>query len=251
MEWRGNVVPCIRGGQCVRGWLGNVVPCIRRGQSSRWSGVETWFLVATVRTAHGGVAWKLGTLYPGRAMRSVEWRGNVVPFIRGGQCFRWSGVERWFLLFAEGNALSEFAWKRVSLYPRWTKLSVDWHGNVVPCIRGGQCSPWIGVKTCFPVSVKGNALGVLAWKLGSLYPRRAMRSVEWRGNVVPCIRGGHCSWNCGVESVSLYARRAMRSEYWRGKLVPCIRGGQCARCSGVETWFLLSEGGNTHSRVAW
>ena len=67
------------------------MPCIRGGQ---WNGVETWFVVS----AEGnGMAWKRDSLYPWRAMRSVEWRGNVVPCIRGGQCVQWSGVETWFL----------------------------------------------------------------------------------------------------------------------------------------------------------
>ena len=70
----------------------------------------------------------------------------------------------------------------------------------MPCIRGGQ---WNGVETWFVVSAEGNGM---AWKRGSLYPRRAMRSVEWRGNVVPAFR------------------RQMRKMGWR--VVPYIREPQ-------------------------
>jgi len=80
--------------------------------------VETWFLVSAEGNAFGGVAWKRGSLYPRRAMSSVEWRGNVVRCIRGGQCLRWSGVETWFVVSAEGNEFGGVAWKRGSLYPR-------------------------------------------------------------------------------------------------------------------------------------
>jgi len=63
--------------------------------------------------------------------------------------------------------------------------SVDWCGNVDPCKRGRQCARLSGVDTCFLVSAEDNALCGVAWKRGYLYPLKAMRSVEWRGNVVP------------------------------------------------------------------
>jgi len=71
-------------------------------------------------------------------VRSVEWRENVVPCIRGGECLRWSGVETWFVVSAEGNEFGGVAWKRGSLNPRRGMPSVEWRGNVVRCIRGGQ-----------------------------------------------------------------------------------------------------------------
>jgi len=84
-------------------------------------------------------------------MRSVDWRGNVLPCINGGQIARWSGMETWFLASAEGNALGGVAWSRVSLYPRKAMLSVDCRGNVLPCISGGQFARYSGVETWFLV----------------------------------------------------------------------------------------------------
>jgi hypothetical protein len=81
---------------------------------------------------------KRNALYPRRAMRSVEWRGTVVPCIRGGQCGQWSRVETWFVVSAEGNGM---AWKRGSLYPRSGAFrrqmrEMRWH--VVPYISEPQ-----------------------------------------------------------------------------------------------------------------
>ena len=201
--WRGNVFPLLRGGQYDRlngmeswflfyavgnalgGWCGNVIPSIRGGQFARWSGVETCFLVTAKGNAHSGVEWKRVSLYPRRAMRSVEWRGNVLPCIRGGHCARWSGVETWFSVTAEGNAQGGVAWKLGSF------------------IRGGQCSRWRDVENCFLLSTEGNAFGGVAWKRGYFYSRRAMRSVNWRGNVFLCILGGQCDRWSGMETWSL------------------------------------------------
>jgi len=97
VEWRGKVFSCIRGRQCVR--------C---------SVVVTWFLEFAEDNALGGVAWKRVSLYPRKTMRAIEWRVNVVPYIPGRQCVRWSGVETCFLVPAEGNAFREMAWKRGS-----------------------------------------------------------------------------------------------------------------------------------------
>ena len=151
--------------------------------------METWFLLCAESNALGAVAWKRGSFYTQRQMLSVEKRGNV-PFyprrarfsVRGGQDDRLNGVESWFLFSADGNALGGWhgnvflisaegnlfggvAWKRVSLYPRRVIRSVEWRGNVFPCIRGGQCAPWICVETWFLVSAKGNALGIVVWKV--------------------------------------------------------------------------------------
>jgi len=63
-----------------------------RRECVRWSDVKTCFLVCAEGNAFGGVAWKRVYLYPQKAMRSVKWLVNVVPFIRGGQCARLSGV---------------------------------------------------------------------------------------------------------------------------------------------------------------
>ena len=92
---------------------------------------------------------KCNALYPRRAMRSVEWRGNVVRCIRGRQCVRWNGVETWFLAsvgrcLRRAHAYSQMAQKRNALYLRRAMRSVEWRGNVVPCIRGalpsdGKC----------------------------------------------------------------------------------------------------------------
>jgi len=46
------------------------------------------------------------------------------------------------------------------------------------------------METWLLVSAEGNALGGEAWKRGSLYQRRPIPSVKWRGNVVPCTLGG-------------------------------------------------------------
>jgi len=81
-------------------------------------------------------------------------------------------METWFLVSAEGNALGIVVW------------------NVSPFTRGGQCIRWNGMETWFFVPAEGNPLGVVAWKCDSLYPRRAMLSVEGSGKVFPCIRGG-------------------------------------------------------------
>jgi len=173
-------------------------------------GVETCSFLSAEGNAFGGVAWKRVSLYPRRAIRSVEWRRNVFPCIRGGQCARCRSVETCFLVSAEGNVLGGVAWKRGPLYPRramrsgvaWkrgtlypqrSKLSVEWRGNMVPCSHGAHCARWGGVETWYFVSREGNALGGVAWKRGSFYPRRAMFSVEWRGKVVPSIRGGQCA----------------------------------------------------------
>jgi len=125
-------------------------------------------------------------------------------------------VETWFLVSAAGKAVGGVACKRGYLYPRRAMRSVEWSGTVVPCSIGGQCARWCGVETLFFASAVDNALGGLAWKRGTFNPRRAMRSVECRGNPFPCNRGG-----------------------------------QYDRCSGVETWFLVSPEGNAFGGVAW
>ena len=154
----------------------------------------TWFLVSEEGNDLRAVTWKRVCLIPRRAMRTVEWRGNVLSCIRGRQCVRWSVVVTWFLEIAEDNVLVGVAWRRVSLYPRKTMRtvvackrgsfhtrkairSVVWRGNVFPCTRGRQCVQRNGVETWFLVSAQGNAFGGVAWIRGSLYPRRAMRSV--------------------------------------------------------------------------
>ena len=134
---------------------------------------------------------EIGSLYPGKAMRMVEWSANVFSCIRGRQCGRWSVVVTWFLEFSDDIPLGGVAWKTVSLYPRKSMRSVEWRVNV------------------FPFITEGNAIGGVVWKRISLYQRKAMRSVVWLGNVLPCIRGG-----------------------------------QCARCCSVETWFLFYAEGN-------
>jgi len=94
---------------------------------------------------------KRNALYPRTAMRSVEWRGNVVHCIRGRQCVRWNGVETWFLVSVErcirrAHAYSQMAQKRNGLYPRSAMLSVEWRGNVIPFIRGASPSDGKCVK---------------------------------------------------------------------------------------------------------
>jgi len=137
--------------------------------------VEIWFFVTGEVNAHGRVEWKRVFLHPRKAMRSVECSGNVVPGIRGGQSARWSGVENCFLLSAEDNAFGRVACKRGSFI------------------------------------TEGNAIGGVVWKRISLYSQKAMRSVVWRGNVFPCIRGGQCARCCSVETWFLSTRRAIRS----------------------------------------
>jgi hypothetical protein len=124
-------------------------------------------------------------------MRSVEWRRNVVRCTRGGQCVRWSDVETWSVVSAEGNAFGGMAWKRGSLYLQRAMRSVEWCGNVVRCIRGGKWVRWSDAETWFVVSAEGKAFGGMAWKRGSLHPRsvafrRQMRKMRWC--VVPYIR---------------------------------------------------------------
>jgi len=134
-------------------------------------------------------------------MRSVEWRGNVVHCIRGGQYFQWNGVETWFVLSAEGNALGGMAWKRGSFYPRRA---------MVRCIRAGQCGRWNGVKMWFVVSAEGNAFTGVAWKRNLLYPR----SVAFAGH--------------------------KHTVKWHRNVMTCIRVWQSVRWNGVETWFPVS-----------
>ena len=141
--------------------------------------------------------------------------------IRGGQCVRWRGVETWFIVSAEGNAFGGMMWKRGSLHPRSVAFAghmhtVRWRRNVIPCIRGGQCVRWNGVETRFFASAerclrRAHARSQMAQKRNALYPRRAMRSVEWRGNVVPCIRGalppdGKCEKYDGAEHLTFANR---------------------------------------------
>jgi len=205
----------------------------------------TWFLVSEEGNDLRAVTWKRVCLIPRRAMRTVEWRGNVFSCIRGRQCVRWSVVVTWFLEIAEDNVLVGVAWRRVSLYPRKTMRTVEcgvnvfrcteegnafgamawnrgslypgremrsgvWRGYVDPCNRGGQCARRCGVETYFLGSAKGNAQGVVAWKRGSFCKRRAIRSVKWRGIVVPFLSGGQCARGMAWKHVLLYPRRAMR-----------------------------------------
>ena len=142
-------------------------------------------------------------------MRSLVWCGNVFPCTSGRQCARWCGLETYFLVSAEGNALGVVAWKRGSFSTRRAIRPFEWRRIVVPFLCGGQCA-------------RG-----LVWKRVPFHPRRAMRLVEWRGNVFPCTRGGQFARWSGVETcflasaegkahggeawkrVSLYPRRAM------------------------------------------
>ena len=144
-------------------------------------------------------------------------------------------MEKCFLASAEGNVSGGGAWKRGSLYPWWAMLSVEWRNNVYPCISGRQLDRWSGMEKWFLTSAESNALGGVAWIRVSLYPRRAMRSVEWRGNAVAlcaegnslgvvawmwflvCAQGnalGGVTWKRG----SLYPWWAMRSVEWRGNI---------------------------------
>ena len=159
-EWRGIVVPCILGGQCVR-----------------WSGVKTCFLVSVEGNALGGVAWKHGSLYPRKTMRTVEWRVNVFPCIRGVQCVRWIDVETRFPVSAEGNSLCGVSSKRVSLYPRRAMGTEEWRGNVFSCTRGRQCVRWSVVVAWFLEFEEDNALGGVLWKRVSLNSRKTIRTV--------------------------------------------------------------------------
>jgi len=138
-------------------------------------GVETCSLLSAEGNAFGGLAGKRVSLYPRRAIHSVEWRGNVFPCIRGGQCSRWRSVETCFLVYAEGNVLCGVAWKRGPLYPRRAMRSGEWRRNVVPCIRGGQSSRWSGVETWFLVATVRTAHGGVPWSRVCLYPKKAMR----------------------------------------------------------------------------
>jgi len=221
-----------------------VFPCMRGGQCARSIGVENWFLVFAEGNALGAVVWKRGSFYPRGVIRTVEWRGNVFSCICGRQCVRWSVVVTWYLQFAEDNAIGGMTWKRFSLYPRKTMRSVEGRVNVVPFIPGRQCVACGGVETCFLVPSEGNEFGEMAWIRGSLYPLRAMRSVVWRGNVFPFLRGAQYDRLNGMESwflfyaegnalggvvwkrVPFYPRRAIRSVEWRGNVFQCTLGRQ-------------------------
>jgi len=111
--------------------------------------VETWFLESE------------------EAMRSVVWRENLFPYIRGGHCAGWSGMETFILLSSEGNAFDGVAWNRGSFYPLKAMRSVK------------------GREMWFLVSADGNELRGLTCKRVSSYPQRLLRSVGRRGKVVP------------------------------------------------------------------
>jgi len=181
-------------------WRRNIVPCMRERQCAPWSGVETCLFLSAECNALRGVTWKRGSLHPRRVMSSVEWRVTEFPCIRGELGAWWRGVETWFLVSTEGNALGEVAWNRGTLYPR------------------GQWARCSGVETWFLVSAEGNALVGVAWKHGSFYARRAMRSALWRGNVVPSIRRDKCSrWRSVETFPSILGGQGFR--YAEGKTI--------------------------------
>jgi len=102
-------------------------------------------------------------------------------------------VETSFVVSAEVIALGGEAWKSGSLIPQREIRTVEWRGNVVPCIRGGQCAPWICVETWFLVPAKGNALGIVAWKMFLVYAEgKALGVLAWK--LVLCIQGRQCAW---------------------------------------------------------